>query len=148
MKVQDKNSPIVSVIMNCHNGEKYLEESLQSVLNQSYRNWELIFFDNASTDKSKDIFNKLKESRFKYFYNKKKINLYKARNLAISKTKGDFIAFIDVDDWWEKNNLARRKLFFLNKEYAFSYSNCFYFFEKNKKKKIIYQKKITKRLYF
>jgi glycosyltransferase involved in cell wall biosynthesis len=136
MKIQNKNSPIVSIIMNCHNGEKYLEESLQSVLNQSHRNWELVFFDNASTDQSKDIFNTFKDKRFKYFFSKKKNNLYKARNLAIAKTKGDFIAFIDVDDWWEKNNLSKRKLFFKNQEYAFSYSNCFYYFEKNKKKKL------------
>jgi len=136
MKTQNKNSQIVSIVMNCHNGEKYLEESLQSVLNQSYRNWELVFFDNASTDQSKNIFNTFKDTRFKYFFSKKKINLYKARNLAIAKTKGDFIAFIDVDDWWEKNNLSKRKLFFKNQEYAFSYSNCFYFFEKNKKKKL------------
>ena len=136
MKIQNKNSPIVSIIMNCHNGEKYLEESLQSVLNQSYRNWELVFFDNASTDQSKDIFNTFKDKRFKYFFSKKKNNLYRARNLAIAKTKGDFIAFIDADDWWEKNNLSKRKLFFKNQEYAFSYSNCFYYFEKNKKKKL------------
>jgi len=140
MKVQDKNSLTVSIIMNCHNGEKYLEKSLRSVLNQSYKNWELIFFDNASTDKSKDIFNEFKDSRFKYFFSKKKNNLYKARNLAISKTKGELIAFIDVDDWWEKNNLARRKLFFLNKDYAFSYSNCFYFFQKKKKKNYLLNK--------
>ena len=72
MKVQDKNSPLVSIIMNCYNGEKYLYKSLHSVLNQSYKNWELIFFDNASTDKSKDIFNDFKDSRFKYFFSKKK----------------------------------------------------------------------------
>jgi glycosyltransferase involved in cell wall biosynthesis len=122
--------------MNCHNGEKYLEESLQSLLNQSYKNWELVFFDNASTDQSKNIFNTFKDKRFKYFFRKKKNNLYKARNLAIAKTKGHFIAFIDVDDWWEKNNLSKRKLFFKSQEYAFSYSNCFYYFEKNKKKKL------------
>jgi glycosyltransferase involved in cell wall biosynthesis len=141
MKIKDKNLPKVSIIMNCYNGEKYLAKSLQSVLNQTYRNWELIFFDNASTDKSKYIFNTFKDKRFKYF-NKKKINLYKARNLAISKTKGHFIAFIDVDDWWEINNLASRKSFFLNKEYAFSYSNCFYFFEKNKTKILFTKQKL------
>jgi glycosyltransferase involved in cell wall biosynthesis len=69
-------------------------------------------------------------------------NLYKARNLAIAKTKGDFIAFIDVDDWWEKNNLSKRKLFFENQEYAFSYSNCFYYFEKNKRKKLFTKQKL------
>jgi len=142
MKIKDKNLPKVSIIMNCYNGEKYLAKSLQSVLNQTYRNWELIFFDNASTDKSKYIFNTFKDKRFKYFFNKKKINLYKARNLAISKTKGHFIAFIDVDDWWEINNLASRKSFFLNKEYAFSYSNCFYFFEKNKTKILFTKQKL------
>ena len=142
MKIQNKNSPIVSIIMNCHNGEKYLEESLQSVLNQSYKYWELVFFDNASTDQSKDIFNTFKDKRFKYFFSKKKNNLYKARNLAIAKTKGDFIAFIDVDDWWEKNNLSKRKLFFENQEYAFSYSNCFYYFEKNKRKKLFTKQKL------
>jgi glycosyltransferase involved in cell wall biosynthesis len=142
MKIQNKNSPIVSIIMNCHNGEKYLEESLQSVLNQSYKYWELVFFDNASTDQSKDIFNTFKDKRFKYFSSKKKNNLYKARNLAIAKTKGDFIAFIDVDDWWEKNNLSKRKLFFENQEYAFSYSNCFYYFEKNKRKKLFTKQKL------
>ena len=140
MKVLDKNSSIVSIIMNCHNGERYLKESLKSVLNQSYRNWELIFFDNASTDKSKYIFNTFTDSRFKYFFSKKKINLYKARNLAIKETKGNFIAFIDVDDWWEKKNLSSRKDFFLKEEYAFSYSNCFNFFEKNKKKKYLLKK--------
>ena len=142
MKVLDKNSSIVSIIMNCHNGERYLKESLKSVLNQSYRNWELIFFDNASTDKSKYIFNTFADSRFKYFFSKKKINLYKARNLAIKETKGNFIAFIDVDDWWEKKNLSSRKDFFLKEEYAFSYSNCFNFFEKNKKKKLFTKEKL------
>ena len=46
----------VSIIMNCHNGEKYLNESLNSVINQNYKNWEVIFFDNCSTDKSHKIF--------------------------------------------------------------------------------------------
>jgi glycosyltransferase involved in cell wall biosynthesis len=85
--------------MNCHNGERFLQASLKSVLNQNYKNWELIFFDNSSTDKSRKIFNSFNDSRFKYFYNQNKINLYDARNKAIIKTKGDFVAFIDVDDW-------------------------------------------------
>ena len=128
MKVLDKNSSIVSIIMNCHNGERYLKESLKSVLNQSYRNWELIFFDNASTDKSKYIFNTFTDSRFKYFFSKKKINLYKARNLAIKETKGNFIAFIDVDDLWEKKNMLFHILIVL------------IFLKKTKKKKYLLKK--------
>ena len=53
--------PLVSIIMNCRNGQEYLRESINSVINQTYNNWELIFVDNASTDKSKDIFHLYKE---------------------------------------------------------------------------------------
>ena len=54
------NKPLVSIIVNCFNGEKYLNEALTSVLNQSYKNWEVIFWDNHSTDNSKKIFRKFK----------------------------------------------------------------------------------------
>ena len=50
------NTPLVSILMNCFNGDRYLRESIDSVINQTYQNWELIFWDNQSTDKSKDIF--------------------------------------------------------------------------------------------
>ena len=65
----------VSIIMNCYNGENYLDESLNSVINQTYKNWELIFYDNCSTDKSVTILEKYKDKRIKYFKSKKKINL-------------------------------------------------------------------------
>ena len=54
--------------MNCHNGEKYLEESLNSIIKQSYKNWELIFFDNASKDNSAKIIKNFKDKRIKYIY--------------------------------------------------------------------------------
>ena len=57
--------------MNCHNGEKYLEQSLNSILSQTYSNWELIFWDNLSTDKSREIIKSLKDNRIKYFSSKK-----------------------------------------------------------------------------
>jgi glycosyltransferase involved in cell wall biosynthesis len=107
-----RREPLVSIIINCHNGEEYLEQTLRSVLNQTYKNWELIFFDNSSNDESKNIFKSFDDKRFRYFYNTEKINLYHARNKAIQKTKGEFISFIDCDDWWEKNNLNLRKDFF------------------------------------
>ena len=71
--------PLVSVIMNCCNGEKYLRKSIQSLIKQSYSNWELIFWDNKSTDKSKQIFMKFKDKRVKYFYSSKYNTLYKSR---------------------------------------------------------------------
>ena len=51
----DKNNVIVSIIMNCHNGEEFLKDSVQSIINQTYTNWELIFFDNVSSDQSLEI---------------------------------------------------------------------------------------------
>ena len=119
----------VSIIVNCYNGEKYLKQTLGSVLNQKYQDWELIFWDNQSTDNSKKIFESFSDTRFKYFYSKEHTTLYKARNLACEKASGDYLAFVDCDDWWEENFLESRKDFFLSNEYGFSYSNCMHYFQ-------------------
>ena len=94
--------PLISIIMNCYNGEKYLKKSIKSVINQNYKNWELIFWDNKSSDNSKKILKEFKDNRIKYFFSKKFTNLYEARNLAIKKSKGSYICFLDTDDWWDK----------------------------------------------
>ena len=75
----------VSIIMNCYNGEKYLNESLSSIINQNYKNWELIFFDNCSKDKSQIICKKFKDKRIRYFRSKKKIELGLARKKLYPK---------------------------------------------------------------
>lgn len=98
----------VSVIMNCFNGEKYLHEALKSVISQTYQHWELIFFDNQSTDDSKKIFESFKEPRFTYYYAEAHTKLYKARNNAMKKTTGDLIAFLDADDYWANIKLERQ----------------------------------------
>ena len=108
-------TPLVSIIMNCYNGEKYLTESLNSLLKQTYQNWELIFWDNISSDNSKKIFEKYKDERFKYFLSDRHMVLYGARNLAIKKAKGEFLAFLDTDDIWLKNKLDLQVKLFLNK---------------------------------
>ena len=115
--------PLVSIIMNCYNGEEYLAESLKSVLNQTYQNWELIFWDNISTDNSKKIFEKYKDKRFKYFLAEKHSVLYHARNLAIQKTKGDFIAFLDTDDIWLKDKLSKQIQLFSDENIGLVYGN-------------------------
>ena len=93
--------PLVSIIMNCYNGEKYLREALNSVIEQTFQNWELIFWDNQSSDRSAFVFKRYDEKRFKYFYSPKHTLLYEARNYAIEKASGEFYAFLDVDDWWD-----------------------------------------------
>ena len=131
-----KKKKLVSIIINCYNGEKYLSKTLYSVLSQTYTNYEVIFFDNCSTDRSSKIFKSFNDSRFRYFKTKKKISLYKSRNLALKKCKGSFITFLDADDWWDKNFLkSRNKFFRSSNDYAFAFSNCYHYFEKNKKYK-------------
>lgn len=129
-----KNLPLVSVIMNCHNGEKYLKEAVKSLISQTFNKWELIFWDNKSLDNSAKIIKRFKEKRIRYFKSKKFSSLYEARNLAVKKAKGKFIAFLDVDDLWEKDKLEKQVNYFKNnKEIKFVYSN---FFLINKKKNI------------
>ena len=103
-----KRKPLVSVIMNCHNGEKYLKDSVNSILKQSYKNWELIFWDNLSTDNSKKIIKNFKDKRIRYFKSKNFFNLYEARNHALKKARGKFISFLDTDDWWLRNKIKNR----------------------------------------
>ena len=101
--------------MNCYNGEKYLTDSLSSLQSQSYKNWELIFWDNNSIDNSANIFKSYKDKRLKYFLSKKNTALHVARNLALSKSKGKFITFIDTDDFWHKNKLIKQMQLFKKK---------------------------------
>ena len=71
-----KKDPLVSVIMNCYNGDKYLNEAIRSVIDQTYKNWELIFWDNSSNKKCFYLLKKFNDNRIKYFFYKKKIDLY------------------------------------------------------------------------
>ena len=137
-----KNEPLISIIMNCYNGEKYLREAIDSVINQTYKNWEIIFWDNRSTDKSAEIFKGYKDNRLKYYCASKHANiLYEARNCALLKVNGKFIAFLDVDDWWSHDKLEKQIPLFEDSEVGLVYGNLWRFFEKKKKKKI-YRKKI------
>jgi glycosyltransferase involved in cell wall biosynthesis len=120
---QYKDMPLVSVIMNCHNGDKFLNQAIESVILQTYPFWELIFWDNQSTDSSKEIVESFNDHRIKYFYAWNHTSLYEARKLAISKTSGDFFAFLDVDDYWINNKIEKQLNFFNNKDIGFVYSN-------------------------
>ena len=122
--------PLISVIVNCHNGVKYLKTCIKSILSQKYKNLEIIFFDNCSTDNSKELINQFKDSRIKYHFSNKKLPLYKARNRAIKKSSGSLIAFLDVDDWWDPKYLSSKKNFFINKGYDYFYTNVLVYHEK------------------
>ncbi len=132
---------LVSVILNCYNGSKYLREALISVQNQSFKNWELIFWDNQSTDNSKQILLSFKNKNFKYYLSKKHTSLYAARNLAISKANGKYISFIDSDDTWEKDKLKKQLRLFKEKDVAVVYGNSWIKRERTNQKKIFIKEK-------
>jgi glycosyltransferase involved in cell wall biosynthesis len=115
--------PKVSILMNCYNGEKYLNDAIESVLAQTYLNWEVIFWDNQSTDRSAEIFKSYVDPRLKYYYAPEHTLLYDARNYALEKALGEFIAFLDVDDWWLPKKLEFQVVLFQNPEVGFVYSN-------------------------
>ena len=137
------NNSLVSIIINCYNGEKYLTDTLKSILNQTYKNWEIIFWDNQSTDSSSEIFKSYKDSRFKYFYANEHTALGTARNFAAEKSKGDFITFLDSDDFWDKNKLELQMSYFNNLEVGVVYSN-FWILKKDNKKKLYMKKKLPR----
>ena len=96
--------PKVSVIVNCHNGEAFLKNSLNSIFNQSFKDWEIIFFNNASNDKSEKIAESFGK-KIKIFNSSSFINLGKARAEAVSLSTGEWLTFIDTDDLWMPNKL-------------------------------------------
>ena len=125
--------PLISIIVNCRNGSKYLEKCLISIKSQKLQDWELIFYDNNSTDDSFKIYQKIKNDKFRYYKSTKTETLYKARNLACRASKGKYIAFLDVDDWWDEEYLSSRYEALQNEEYDFFYSNALFYLEKKNK---------------
>jgi glycosyltransferase involved in cell wall biosynthesis len=103
----NSTTPLVNVIINCYNGEKYLRIAIESVFVQTYSNWRIIFWDNQSTDDSAGIAKSYGE-KIEYYRAKIKTNLGEARNLALKEVKGDYITFIDCDDVWLPSKLQEQ----------------------------------------
>jgi len=100
--------PLVSVIINCYNGEKYLRESIDSVIVQTYENWELVLWDNQSTDSTREIVESYKNPKIHYYYASEHTPLGEARNLAVEKANGEYINFLDADDVWMPEKLEKQ----------------------------------------
>ena len=131
MNNQNNTQPLVSVIMNCYNGEKFLHESIKSVLSQTYQHWELIFWDNKSEDGSAKIFKSYSDKRFKYHLASEHTLLSEARNEAVKRSSGEFIAFLDTDDFWERDKLKLQIPLFKDPELRVVYGNLFIVNEKS-----------------
>ena len=120
-----RSRPLVSIITPCYNSEKYISETIDSVVNQTYKHWELIIVDDISTDNSVEIIKKysLKDSRIKYFILEEKGGASIARNKAIREATGTYIAFLDADDIWKPNKLEKQIQFMEKNNYDFTYHN-------------------------
>lgn len=98
-------TPLVSVLINCYNSERYLAAALESVIGQSYQNWEVILWDNQSTDRTAAIAQGYGDGRIRYFRAPGHTPLGSARRQAIEKAWGEFVAILDSDDIWYPEKL-------------------------------------------
>ena len=115
---------LVSIITPSFNSSKYIKETVDSVLRQTYENWELIIVDDGSKDSSANIIKDLTntDTRIKGFYLDKNIGAAEARNVAILQAKGKYIAFLDSNDLWELEKLEKQISFMQTEDIAFSFS--------------------------
>ena len=139
--IKKRNKPLVSVILPNYNNEKYIDESIKSVIAQTFINWELFIIDDASSDNSLKIINKYKKKeKITIVILKKNKGVSFCRNLGMRLSKGKYIAFLDSDDFWINNKLDGQIKFMSAKGYQFSFSDYFSFkdedYEKTKQTSI------------
>ncbi len=118
------NSQLVSIVMPLYNCEKYIAETINSVLSQTYSNWELLIVDDCSTDTSVEIVKEFaqKDTRIKLCEFTQNSGVANARNKAIEKAKGRYIAFLDSDDIWLPKKLAKQIAFMQKTNTELSYT--------------------------
>ncbi len=120
--------PLVSVVMNCLNSAKYLREAMDSVFAQTCTNWEIIFWDNVSTDESAEIAQSYGDERVRYFKGEVTVPVGQARNLALAKCRGELIAILDCDDLWYPEKLEKQvPLFLADEQVGIVYSDTLFF---------------------
>ena len=112
----------MSIITPVYNSEKYLKNTIENVINQTYKNLEMILVDDCSTDNSEKIIKEFleKDSRIKYIKLKENSGAAVARNTALENSTGRFIAYLDADDLWKENKLEKQIEFMLKNNYAFT----------------------------
>jgi glycosyltransferase involved in cell wall biosynthesis len=113
---------LVSIIMPSYNTATYIKDSIQSVLSQTYTNWELIIVDDCSTDNTDEVLGEVHDKRIKIYKNKKNSGAALSRNKALRKASGRWVAFLDSDDLWNADKLSKQIAFMENSGYSFSYT--------------------------
>lgn len=113
---------LVSIITPSFNCGTFIAATINSVLDQTYQNWELIIIDDCSTDNTKDIVTYYTDSRIKYLKNSVNCGAAVSRNRALREAKGRWIAFLDSDDLWAPDKLEKQIKFMEENNYSFSYT--------------------------
>jgi teichuronic acid biosynthesis glycosyltransferase TuaG len=126
---------LVSIITPVYNSEKYISDTINSVLAQTYTNWEMLIADDCSSDNSAEIINRYTDSRIKYIKLESNSGAAIARNKALEQAKGNYIAFLDADDTWKPEKLEKQLKFMIEKDIGFSFAG--YEIIRDKKNKII-----------
>ena len=110
----------VSVIIPIYNSEKYIEQCINSVINQTYKNLEIIVVDDNSTDNSLNKIKNIKDKRIKIIELKNNYGVSTARNKGIDASTGDYICFIDSDDYWNLKKIEKQIKFIKDKEFIYA----------------------------
>ncbi len=128
-----KKKVTVDIILPNYNSFDYINETIKSIINQTYKNWKLILVDDCSNKKTIKSLKKFsKNKRIKIYWLKKNHGAGYCRNYAIKKSKSPYIAFIDSDDLWMKDKLETQLRFMENNNYSFTYTSYETFGEKNR----------------
>lgn len=121
----------VSIIIPMHNSSEHIEECIDSVLNQTYKDIEIIVVDDKSSDNSAEIVENKKNNRIKIIKLSENVGAARARNMGIDSATGEYICFLDSDDYWKLDKLEKQVDFIEKNNYTFIYSG--YAFLKNTK---------------
>lgn len=113
---------LVSIIMPSWNTGEFITESIQSVLNQTYTNWELIIIDDCSSDDTDQIVESINDERIKYLKNEKNCGAALTRNRGLREARGEWIAFLDSDDLWMPEKLEHQIDFMKKNGYSLSFT--------------------------
>ena len=138
---------LVSIIMPSYNTAKFISETIESVLAQTYTNWELIIVDDCSTDDTDAVVRPyLADERIRYIKNDTNSGAAVSRNRALQEAKGKWIAFLDSDDLWFTEKLEKQISFMRDNDYHFSYTNYMEINEESKPngKRVTGPKRITR----
>ncbi len=100
-----EDTPLVSVIMPAYNCEKFISQAIESVLKQTYTNWELLIGDDGSSDNTRDVVNQFSDGRIVKSHNESNQGNIRTRNRLFAEAKGEFLTVVDADDWIDKEKI-------------------------------------------